>query len=44
MERGRHIVEITVAHGGMLFRASEQTHDMYASIVGALDSFQREIQ
>lgn len=44
MERGRHIVEITVAHGGMLFRASEQTHDMYASIDGAVDSIQRQIQ
>ena len=44
MERGRHIVEITVAHGGMLFRASEQTHDMYASIDGAADKLNRQIR
>lgn len=43
-ERGRHIAEITVSHGGMLFRASEQTHDMYASIDGAVDSIERQIQ
>ena len=43
-ERGRHIVEITVVHGGMLFRASEQSHDMYASIDGAIDRIERQIQ
>ncbi|WP_458863783.1 ribosome hibernation-promoting factor, HPF/YfiA family [Acidaminobacterium chupaoyuni] len=43
-ERGRHIAEITVQHAGMLFRASEQTHDMYASVDGAVESIERQIQ
>ena len=43
MERGRYIAEITVAHAGMLFRASEQSHDMYGSIDGAVDSIERQI-
>ena len=43
MERGRYIAEITVVHAGMLFRASEQSHDMYGSIDGAVDSIERQI-
>lgn len=43
-ERGRQIVEVTVGQGGMIFRASEQTHDMYASVEGAVDSIERQIQ
>ncbi|NCB04253.1 MAG: ribosome-associated translation inhibitor RaiA [Clostridia bacterium] len=43
IERGRHTAEITVQHNGMLFRAQEQTGDMYASIDGAISSIERQI-
>ena len=43
VERGRQIVEITVQYGGMLFRAQEQTGDMFASVDGAVSSIERQI-
>ena len=42
--RGQHTVEITVTHKNMYFRAEEQTSDMYASVDGAVDSIDRQIQ
>lgn len=42
--RGMHKVEVTVSHGTMIFRAEEETGDMYASIDGALASIDRQIQ
>lgn len=42
--RGMHTVEITVSHRSMYFRAEEQTTDMYASVDGAVDSIDRQIQ
>lgn len=42
--RGKHTVEITVSHRNMYFRAEEQTSDMYASVDGAIDSIDRQIQ
>lgn len=43
MERGRHQVEITVSHDGMVYRASEHTNDMYASIDSAVAYIERQI-
>ena len=43
-EREKDIVEITIMHGGLVFRSQEQTKDMYASIDGAVSSLDRQIQ
>lgn len=42
--RGRQTVEITVNHGGIIFRAEETTTDMYASVDGAISSLERQIR
>ena len=44
IERGRHVVEATVNHGGMFFRAVERTGDMYASIDGTVSMIERQIR
>ena len=43
-ERGRQTVEVTVVHGGIVFRAEETTTDMYASIDGVVSSIERQIR
>lgn len=43
-ERGMDTVEITLRSGGLVFRAEERTHDMYASIDGAVAAIDRQIQ
>lgn len=43
IERGRHKFEVTVFHDSMVFRASESTNDMYASIDGAVVYIERQI-
>ena len=43
IERGRHQVEVTVVHDGMVYRASENTTDMYASIDNAVTYIERQI-
>lgn len=44
LERGRHIAEVTLRNGGMFYRVSEQTGDMYASIDSAVASIERQIR
>jgi len=41
---GRNIVEITINHRNMLFRAEESTEDMYASIDSAVDKLGVQIR
>ena len=43
-ERGKHIVDITVQVNGLLLRGEEKTGDMYASIDGALEKIERQVQ
>jgi len=43
IERGRHHIEVTVFYEGMVFRAAEQTNDMYASIDSAVTYIERQI-
>lgn len=42
-ERGKHIVDITIQVNGLLLRGEEKTHDMYASIDGAVDKIERQV-
>ncbi len=42
--RGRQTVEVTVNHGGIIFRAEETTSDMFASVDGAISSIERQIR
>lgn len=44
IERGRHIAEVMLRNNGMLFRASESTGDMYASIDAAAAAIERQIR
>ena len=44
MERGRFTAEATVRAGGMIYRASETTGDMYASIDSAAAGIERQIR
>lgn len=43
VEKGRHIVEVTVPLDGMLLRGEESSEDMYASIDGVVDKLERQI-
>ena len=43
LERGRHTVEITVFYESMVYRASESTNDMYASVDAAVAYIERQI-
>lgn len=43
VERGRHVVEITIHTGSLYFRVSEKTTDMYASIDAAVAAIEKQI-
>lgn len=43
VERGRHIVEVTMPIDGMLLRGEEACEDMYASVDQVLDKIERQI-
>lgn len=43
VERGRHIVEVTVPVNGLLLRGEEATNDMYASIDLVLDKLEKQV-
>jgi putative sigma-54 modulation protein len=43
-ERGKHIVDITIQVNGLLLRGEEKTNDMYASIDGAVEKIERQVQ
>ncbi len=44
VEKGRHIVEVTVPVNGMLLRGEEATNDMYTSIDLVIDKLERQIE
>ncbi len=44
MERDRQTAEVTLRSGGMIYRASETTGDMYASIDSAVNAIERQIR
>ena len=43
VEKNRHIVEVTIPHGGRLIRAEEVSTDMYASLDNVLDKLEKQI-
>jgi putative sigma-54 modulation protein len=43
-ERGKHIVDITIQVNGLLLRGEDKTNDMYASIDGAVEKIERQVQ
>ena len=44
IERGRFRAEITIKNGGLFYRASELTSDMYASVDSGVASIERQIR
>ena len=42
--RNRHILELTIIQNGILFRAEEQSDDMYVSIDKVVDVIERQIR
>ena len=44
IERGRFRAEITIKNGGLYYRASELTQDMYASIDSGVAAIERQIR
>lgn len=43
VERGRHIVEVTVPMNGLLLRGEEATSDMYASVDLVVDKLEKQV-
>jgi putative sigma-54 modulation protein len=43
VEKGRHIVEMTIPIDSLLLRGEEETEDMYASVDLAVDKLERQI-
>ena len=43
-ERGRYIAEVTIKNNGMIYRTSEVTGDLYASIDSAVASIESQIR
>jgi len=44
VERGRHIVEVTVPLNGMLLRGEEETGDMYSAVDLVLEKLEKQIE
>jgi len=44
VEKGRHIVELTVPVNGIILRGEESTGDMYASIDQVVDKIEKQIE
>ncbi len=44
IEKGLHIVEVTMQINGLLLRGEDKTGDMYASVDGAVDKIERQIR
>ena len=44
VEKDRNVCEVTVRAGSMIFRASESTSDMFASIDSAVATLERQIR
>lgn len=43
VEKGRHIVEVTVPLNGMILRGEEETGDMYASVDLVMEKLEKQI-
>lgn len=43
VEKNRHIVEVTIPHGGRIIRGEEVSTDMYASLDNVLDKLEKQI-
>lgn len=43
-ERGRFLAEITIRNNGMIYRASEVTNDMFASIDSGVAAIERQVR
>lgn len=43
VERGRHIVEVTIPVNGMLLRGEERSDDMYVSVDRVVDKLEKQI-
>ena len=43
VQRGYHIVEVTLFIGGMILRSEDSTNDMYATIDSVVDKLERQI-
>lgn len=44
VERGRHLVEVTIPHGSLILRGEEATGDMYSSIDLVTDKLERQLE
>ena len=44
VEKGQHIVEVTIPLGGMILRGEESTMDMYTSIDLVSEKLERQIE
>lgn len=44
VEKGRHIIEVTMPINGMLLRGEEASEDMYASVDGVVEKLERQIR
>ncbi|HHT49616.1 MAG TPA: ribosome-associated translation inhibitor RaiA [Firmicutes bacterium] len=43
VERGVHVVDITISINGLLLRGEEKSSDMYSSVDGAVEKIERQI-
>ena len=43
-ERGKHIAEVTIKNGGMFYRVTENTSDMFASVDSSVAAIERQIR
>ena len=43
IERGIHVVDITISINGLLLRGEEKSGDMYSSVDGAVEKIERQI-
>ncbi len=44
VEKGRHIIEVTMPLNGMILRGEEKSEDMYASVDLVLDKLEKQIE
>lgn len=44
VERGQHIVEVTIPVGGLILRGEQRSPDMYASLDQVIDKLERQVR
>lgn len=44
VERGQHIVEVTIPISGLILRGEQQSSDMYASLDQVIDKLERQVR